>query len=114
MKFQNTVLVLLVATFLRSWVNEVMVLADQVPSNSEAQVAAQQTGVGSELPGLPVRTSKGEEDMKHPNMVYGHDKELGKYAPITVRPANYSAHFSKESGQCQNKTKFLSIVAGAE
>ena len=83
MKFQNTVLVLLVATSLRSWVNEVIVLADQVPSNGEAQVAAQQAGVGSELPGLPVRTSKGEEDMKHPDMLYGHDKELGKYAPLS-------------------------------
>ena len=107
MKFQNTFLVLLVAASLRSWVNEVLVLADQVPSNNEAQVAAQKAGVGSELPGLTVRTSKGEKDMKHPNMVYGHEKELEKFAPITVRPANYSAHFSKESGQCQNKYIFL-------
>ena len=84
-----------------------MVLADKVPGNGEAQVAAQQAGVGSELPGLPVRTFKGEEDMKHPDMAYGHDKELGKYAPITIGPANYSAHFSKESGQCHNKTFFL-------
>ena len=75
-----------------------MVLADDVPGDSNAQVAAQQAGVGSELPGLPVRTSKGEEDMKHPSMVYGHDQDLGNYTPITVHPANYSAHFSKESG----------------
>ena len=59
-----------------------------------------------------MRTSKGEEDMKHPKMVYGHEKELEKYAPITVRPANYSAHFSKESGQCQTNT-FCSIASDA-
>ena len=107
MKFQNAILVLLVTSSLQSWFNEVLVLADKVPGDGNAQVSAQQAVVGSELPGLPVRTSKGEEDMKHPDMVYGHDQELGKYAPITIRPANYSAHFSKKSGQCHKKNIFL-------
>ena len=100
MKFHITVLVLLTASSLRVWVDNVLVQASQAP-RSEAETAAQSSGVGSKLPGLPVRTLKGEKDMKHPKMVYGHEKELEKYAPITVRPANYSAHFSKESGQCQ-------------
>ena len=34
-------------------------------------------------------------------MVYGHNENLSQFAPITIRPANYSAHFAKESGQCQ-------------
>ena len=96
MKFHSTFLVLLVASTFRTWFTDVLVQASQTPSNE-----AKPAGVGSELPGLPVRTSKGEKDMKHPKMVYGHQKELEKFAPITVRPSNYSAHFSKESGQCQ-------------
>ena len=48
-----------------------------------------------------MRTSKGEKDMKDLKMVYGHNENLSQFAPITVRPANYSAHFAKESGQCQ-------------
>ena len=75
-----------------------MFLADQVSSGNEAETTAQTAGVGSDLPGLPVRTSKGEKDMKHPKMVYGHNDNLAQFAPITIRPANYSAHFAKESG----------------
>ena len=97
MKFHITVLVLLIASNLRVWVDNVLVQASQAP-RSEAETAAQSLGVGSKLPGLPVRTSKGEKDMKHPKMVYGHNEDLAKFAPITIRPANYSAHFSKESG----------------
>ena len=100
MKFHITFLVLLIASNLRAWFSDVLVQASQAP-RSEAETAAQSAGVGSKLPGLPVRTSKGEKDMKHPKMVYGHNEDLAKFAPITIRPANYSAHFSKESGQCQ-------------
>ena len=82
MKFHSTFLVLLVATTFRAWVTDVLVLADQVSSGNEAETAAQTAGVGPNLPGLPVRTSNGEKDM-----VYGHEKELEKCAPITVRPA---------------------------
>ena len=71
-------------------------MAEQTP-RTNSDTAAQTAGDrdGPKLPGLPVRTSKGEKDMKDPKMVYGHN------APITVRPANYSAHFAKESGQCR-------------
>ena len=100
MKFHITILVLLIASSLRVWVDNVLVLASQAPRN-EAETAAQSAGVGSKLPGLPVRTSKGEKDMKDPKMVYGHNENLSQFAPITIRPANYSAHFAKESGQCQ-------------
>ena len=100
MKFQNTILVLLVASSLRVWINDVLVMAEQAP-RADTETAAQTAGVGSKLPGLPVRTSKGEKDMKDPKMVYGHNENLSQFAPITVRPANYSAHFAKESGQCQ-------------
>ena len=91
MKFHITILVLLIASSLRVWVDNVLVLASQAPRN-EAETAAQSSGVGSKLPGLPVRTSK------HPKMVYGHNDNLAQFAPITIRPANYSAHFAKESG----------------
>ena len=73
--------------------------APQVASDVAAQTAGDRDG--PKLPGLPVRTSKGEKDMKDPKMVYGHNENLAQYAPITVRPANYSAHFAKESGQCK-------------
>ena len=66
MKFHSTFLVLLVATTFRTWFTDVLVQASQVSSSNEAETAAQTAGVGSELPGLPVRTSKGEKDMKHP------------------------------------------------
>ena len=78
MKFHNTFLVLLVATAFRAWLTDVLVQANQVPGSIEAETAAQSAGVGSELSGLPVRTSKGEKDMKHPKMIYGHEKELEK------------------------------------
>ena len=102
MKFQYTILVLLIASSLRVWVNDVLVMAEQTP-RTESDTAAQTAGDrgGPKLPGLPVRTSKGEKDMKDPKMVYGHNENLSQFAPITVRPANYSAHFAKESGQCQ-------------
>ena len=79
-------------------------MAEQAPQDT-SDVAAQTAGErdGPKLPGLPVRTSKGEKDMKDPKMVYGHDENLAQYAPITVRPANYSAHFAKESGQCKRR-----------
>ena len=77
-------------------------MAEQTP-RTESDTAVQTAGDrgGPKLPGLPVRTSKGEKDMKDPKMVYGHNENLSQFAPITVRPANYSAHFAKESGQCQ-------------
>ena len=102
MEFQYTILVLLVASNLRVWMDHVMVMAEQTPQTT-SDTAAQTAGDrdGPKLPGLPVRTSKGEKDMKDPKMVYGHDENLSQYAPITVRPANYSAHFAKESGQCK-------------
>ena len=102
MEFQYTILVLLVASNLRVWVDHVAVMAEQAPQVA-SDVAAQTAGDrdGPKLPGLPVRTSKGEKDMKDPKMVYGHNENLAQYAPITVRPANYSAHFAKESGQCK-------------
>ena len=102
MEFQYTILVLLVASNLRVWMDHVAVMAEQAPQ-ATSDVAAQTAGDrdGPKLPGLPVRTSKGEKDMKDPKMVYGHDENLAQYAPITVRPANYSAHFAKESGQCK-------------
>ena len=100
MKFHITILVLLIASSLRVRIDNVLVLAEQAP-RTESETEAQTAGVGSKLPGLPVRTSKGEKDMKDPKMVYGHNENLSQFAPITVRPANYSAHFAKESGQCQ-------------
>ena len=63
MKFHSTFLVLLVATTFRAWITDILVLADQVSSGNEAETAAQTAGVGSDLPGLPVRTSKGEKDI---------------------------------------------------
>ena len=98
MKFQYTILVLLIASSLRVWVNDVLVMAEQTP-RTESDTAVQTAGDrgGPKLPGLPVRTSKGEKDMKDPKMVYGHNENLSQFAPITVRPANYSAHFAKES-----------------
>ena len=108
MEFQYTILVLLVASNLRVWLDHVMVMAEQTPqptSDTAAQTAGDRDG--PKLPGLPVRTSKGEKDMKDPKMVYGHEN-LSQYAPITVRPANYSAHFAKESGQCK-KINFSSF-----
>ena len=109
MEFQYTILVLLVASNLRVWMDHVMVMAEQTPQTT-SDTAAQTAGDrdGPKLPGLPVRTSKGEKDMKDPKMVYGHDENLSQYAPITVRPANYSAHFAKESGQCK-KINFSSF-----
>ena len=103
MEFQYTILVLLVASNLRVWMDHVTVMAEQTPQ-ATSDVAAQTAGDRDrpKLPGLPVRTSKGEKDMKDPKMVYGHDENLSQYAPITVRPANYSAHFAKESGQCKD------------
>ena len=110
MEFQYTILVLLVASNLRVWVDDVTVMAEQTP-RTNSDTAAQTTGDrdGPKLPGLPVRTSKGEKDMKDPKMVYGHNENLSQFAPITVRPANYSAHFAKESGQCKENrlSKFL-------
>ena len=103
MEFQYTILVLLVASNLRVWMDHVTVMAEQTPrttSDTAAQTAGDRDG--PKLPGLPVRTSKGEKDMKDPKMVYGHNENLSQYAPITVRPANYSAHFAKESGQCRD------------
>ena len=81
MKFHSTFLALLVATTFRTWFTDILIQAGQVSSSNEAETAAQTAG--SDLPGLPVRTSKGEKDMKHPKMVYGHEKELEKYAPIS-------------------------------
>ena len=97
MQYSATILVLLVALSLRTWMDQLVVLAEDIPHDEDAPIASPPTG--TELPGMPVRTSKGEEDMKHPSIVYGHNPGLSQYTPITVRPANYSAHFSKESGQ---------------
>ena len=99
MQFSATILVLLTALSLRTWVDNLTVLAEDIPRDEDAPIASPRTG--TELPGIPVRTSKGEEDMQHPSIVYGHNQDLSQYAPITVRPANYSAHFSKESHQLQ-------------
>ena len=85
MEFQYTILVLLVASNLRVWLDHVAVMAEQAPQDT-SDVAAQTAGErdGPKLPGLPVRTSKGEKDMKDPKMVYGHDENLAQYAPCLL------------------------------
>ena len=83
MKFHITILVLLVASSLRVWINDVLVMAEQAP-RADTETAAQTAGVGPKLPRLPVRTSKGEKDMKDPKMVYGHNENLSQFAPITA------------------------------